>query len=84
MSITVYTKPLCPSCELTRRKLDNLGVPYDAVPLQDRPDVLDRALAAGVQSAPIVEADGDLFGGFRPDRLKEIARRFRAGTGALA
>lgn len=71
MTVTVYTKPNCVQCTMTKRKLDQLGIGYDERPIDDA--VLMRAAAAGITSAPIVEAIGHPpFGGFRPDRLAKL------------
>ena len=72
MTVTVYTQPSCPACTLTKRQLDKLGIAYAELPIDD--DVRVRAEAAGIMSAPIVEAIGHPpFGGFRPDRLNALA-----------
>lgn len=71
MTVTLYTKPNCPACTMTKRHLDKRGVGYDELPIDD--GVLLRADAAGIASAPIVEAVGFApWGGYRPDRIDAL------------
>lgn len=74
--VTVYTKPACPQCTTTKAHLDKLGIPFTEAAIDDQ----TRAAAAelGITSAPIVCANVDgwemSWGGFRPERLNELAR----------
>jgi glutaredoxin-like protein NrdH len=71
VTVTVYTKPACPQCVATKRHLTKLGIEIDERPIDEA--VLLRAEAAGIMSAPVVEAIGfPPFGGYRPDRLDAL------------
>lgn len=70
MTVTVYTKPDCPACKLTKCHLDKRGVPYIEA---DIDEVHHAAKARGITSAPVVQAGADMWGGYRPDRLDELA-----------
>lgn len=71
MTVTLYTKPACGGCIATKKHLIKLGIEYDELPIDEA--VLLRAEAAGIMSAPIVEAIGfPPFGGYRPDRLNAL------------
>lgn len=73
--VTVYTKPVCPQCDATKRALDKLGIPYSAEPITD--EILASASELDISSAPIVCAsingvEVPPWGGFRPDRIKAL------------
>jgi glutaredoxin-like protein NrdH len=77
---TVYTLPSCPQCTATKRKLTELGIPFEVVDLSEpeQADTLVEFKAMGLLSAPIVEtvpADGtpQVWSGYRPDLLAALA-----------
>ena len=73
-AVTVYTKPDCVQCDATKRTLNKHGIPFIEINLSDNMEVLDRLKAAGWMRAPIVEtADGEMWSGFRPDRIRDLA-----------
>lgn len=87
MSIVVYTKPGCPQCDATKRKLTGLHVPYRTVDVTGDPAARETVLALGYTTLPVVIGDdGSHWAGFRPDRLpinpdgreKEETRRWEA------
>lgn len=75
--VAVYTTDGCPGCFATKRALDKAGVEYDEISLEEHPELrarFVRQLGKEGQkvTAPIVETrDGDLWAGYRPDKLKE-------------
>lgn len=73
MTVTVYTKPLCPQCEQTKKLLTSKGIPFVTRDVTADPAALDVVLALGYTSAPVVVADGEHWSGFRLDRLKALA-----------
>lgn len=74
MSITVYSKPNCVQCDATYRALAKHGLEYSTVDITADPEALQTVRALGYQQAPVVFADGDHWSGFRPDRIKAVAR----------
>lgn len=73
MSITVYTKPACVQCNATKKALDRAGLEYDLVDISADEEVRDYVMALGYVQAPVVEANGEHWSGFRPDRIKGLA-----------
>jgi glutaredoxin-like protein NrdH len=67
--INIYTLPDCISCEQTKRYLDLRGVEYNVMQLKE--EKAQEARDAGWGSAPIVEANGVMWGGFSIERMKE-------------
>lgn len=75
--VAVYTTDGCPGCFATKRALDKAGVEYEEIRLQDHPELVaqfKRQLGKEGEkvTAPFVQTrDGDLWAGYRPDKLKE-------------
>lgn len=75
MDITVYAKPLCVQCDATKRALNKAGIPYDVVDdITEDPDALATVKSLGYVQAPVVITSEDHWSGFRPDKIKELAR----------
>ncbi|MBK4138487.1 glutaredoxin-like protein NrdH [Corynebacterium macginleyi] len=73
MSITVYTKPACVQCNATKKALDRAGLEYSVVDVTVDNEARDYIMALGYVQAPVVEAHGEHWSGFRPDRIKNLA-----------
>ena len=74
--INVYSKPRCPQCTATYRKLKALGLPFNSIDVTEDADALAFIRALGYQQAPVVvvrEGGGikKHWSGFRPDLLKK-------------
>ena len=77
MIVRVYSKPNCWQCSATIRKLDLLGVEYVVEDATD-PQTVAALKELGYFSAPVVcvgVSNDDMWSGYRPDRIEEIARR---------
>ena len=76
LSITVYSKPRCPQCVATYRKLNGLGAPHESV---DVSEALSFIQSLGYSQAPVVvvkDGKGAIvrhWSGFRPDLIKKEA-----------
>lgn len=73
MMTTVYTKPACVQCDMTKRYLDKAGVAYETVDITENPDALDMILSMGFSSAPVVMSPEGSWAGFQPDKLSQLA-----------
>lgn len=79
MSITVYSKPRCPQCDATYRKLNALGASYESIDVTQDAESLNLIKGLGYSQAPVVAVRGgdgailESWGGFRPDRIQEVA-----------
>lgn len=77
LSITVYSKPRCPQCTATQRKLNGLGAPYESVDVSEDPEALSFIQSLGYSQAPVVvvkDGEGAIvkhWSGFRPDMIKK-------------
>lgn len=73
-TLIVYTKPGCVQCNAVFRALDKLGIEYRRVDISLDSDAREYVMALGYLQAPVVYAGpDDHHGGFRPDRLRELA-----------
>lgn len=73
-AITVYTKPACVQCTATKRALDKAGVAYNLVDITVDDEARDFCIELGHQQAPVVVTEDAHWSGFRPDRIKDLAR----------
>ena len=73
MSITLYTKPACVQCNATKKALDRAGLEYTSVDVTLDEGARDYVMALGYVQAPVVEANGEHWSGFRPERIKALA-----------
>lgn len=69
--LTIYTRPNCQQCRMTKMYADKMGVPYVERALADCQDILAKAVQAGYTSAPVVVDDqGNLWGGYSPSKIR--------------
>lgn len=73
-TVTVYAKPACVQCEATKKALTKSGVPYTVVDITKDDAARERVMELGYNSAPIVIAGSEHWSGFRPDRIKNLAK----------
>lgn len=72
--VTVYSKRNCVQCNATIRFLKKRDVEFSVVSLDDHPDVLEGLKAHyGVSQAPVVRDGTEVWSGFRPDKLQDLA-----------
>jgi glutaredoxin-like protein NrdH len=74
MKVTVYTKPDCAQCDLTKAVLERNGIRYGTANIYDH---LDHITSLGYRSAPVVETPDTSWAGFQPDRIKDLANRIK-------
>ena len=70
---TVYTKPACVQCDMTKRYMDKNGISYNTVDITQDPAALDMIMGMGFSSAPVVITENDSWAGFQPDKLSLLA-----------
>lgn len=78
--LTVYTKPNCPGCKMTKRELDKAGAHYNEIDLTTRPDLVEQFRAEGLRSAPVVELGDERVAGFNPAKIRAIAAQAMSPT----
>ena len=70
--ITLYEKSNCQQCRATARYLEDAGLDFTSVSLDDNPQAVDLVKAMGYAQAPVVVTDTDHWSGFRPDKLATL------------
>lgn len=63
MTVTVYSKPNCPHCNIVKAQFKKHNVPFTEVDITKNPDALERIKARGFTQAPIVFSEDDSFSG---------------------
>ena len=75
MSVTVYSKPACGQCTATYRALESKGIEYTVIDLSQDDEAMARIKELGYLQAPVVVTKTEHWGGFRPDKIGELARQ---------
>jgi glutaredoxin-like protein NrdH len=70
---TVYTKPACVQCEMTKKLLDKNGVSYTTVDITQDQEAYDKIVSMGFMAAPVVITTDDAWAGFNPEKINAIA-----------
>ncbi|MDR2660759.1 MAG: glutaredoxin-like protein NrdH [Lactobacillaceae bacterium] len=72
-NITVYTRADCVQCKMTKRFLEQNGVPFKIINIDEKPEFIAKLKANGHHQIPVVSVEGvEEFTGFRPDTLKRL------------
>lgn len=72
MLITVWTKPNCIQCTMTKKEMDKRGIRYEELNLERHPDAVAAFMEDGLLAAPIVVTDIKRWSGFRLDKIKSL------------
>jgi glutaredoxin len=59
--VTLYSKTVCPKCVVAKGILDENGIKYKVVNLDQDKESAVKLLSLGFMAAPIVEHDGKFF-----------------------
>ncbi|MDR0788975.1 MAG: NrdH-redoxin [Bifidobacteriaceae bacterium] len=82
--VNLYSIPMCPQCDATKKEFKKNGISYNEISLQDVPEKIDEFADAGFMSAPIVVTDDQTWAGFRPDLIQGIAKTTTVAAPAFA
>ena len=74
--IDVYSKPNCPQCSATYRKLKSMGLPFNSIDITEDAEAAMFVRSLKCAQAPVVvvregEEIKEHWSGFRPDLLKK-------------
>lgn len=73
--LTVYSKPNCIQCEMTKTWLDQNKIQYGTVDVIEHPESLEEIRSLGFKSMPVVTLDKNFdnaWSGYNLDRLLEL------------
>ena len=75
VTITVFTTPQSPQCDATVEQFARLGIDIHTVDLSGNPTTFEQIRRAGYDQVPVVIAPDLSWSGYRPDLIRELARR---------
>lgn len=76
--LTVYSKPKCIQCEMTKMWLTQNKIPFETVDTEANPEVLELLSHYGWQTLPVVAIDDEIsdetktWAGFQIDKLEAL------------
>ena len=73
--LTVYSKPNCIQCEMTKMWLTQNKIQFESVDVSEHPEKLEEIKLNGFQQLPTVTLDEyfyNAWSGFNVDRLEEL------------
>ena len=76
--ITVYSKPKCMQCEMTKMWLTQNKIPFETVDTKSNPEALGLLSHYGWQTLPVVAIDDEIsdnsksWSGFQIDKLEAL------------
>lgn len=76
--LTVYSRPNCMQCEMTKMWLKQNDIPFEAVDIEANPGALELLKHYGYSSLPVVAIDDELsdkskaWAGFQIDKLEAL------------
>jgi glutaredoxin-like protein NrdH len=70
---TVYSKPACVQCDMTKKMLDKNGIEYTVVDITEDLQAYEKIVAMGFMSVPVVISGDNAWAGFQPDKINAIA-----------
>lgn len=78
MTVTIYSKPGCNPCRLTKRQFDKYGLEYQDIDISQDPSAYETVKQLGYQQVPVVRVfDGDEvvmeWSGFNGENVKALA-----------
>ena len=68
-SVTVYSKPNCPQCTQTKKKLEQKGIAFEVIDISQDKNAAQTVTDLGYRQVPVVVSGEKHWSGFRPDLL---------------
>lgn len=73
--IKIYTKNNCVQCKQSKLWLQNHGLDYKEINVDDELDAYNYLMANNLRTLPVVFKDAELIAmGFQPHNLKELVK----------
>lgn len=72
-NIIVYSTPTCPFCDRAKVFLSERDIPFEEVDVsKDRNRAMEMVEKSGQMGVPVLDIDGKIIVGFRPDVIAEL------------
>ena len=68
-NVTVYSKPNCPQCTQTKKKLEQKGIAFEVIDISQDKNAAQTVADLGYRQVPVVVSGEKHWSGFRPDLL---------------
>lgn len=70
---TVYSKPACVQCDMTKKMLDKNGIEYTVIDITEDAQAYEKIVSMGFMSVPVVISGDQAWAGFQPDKINSLA-----------
>jgi len=82
VTITVYSKPACMACKMSANVLQRSDVEFNYINTEEDDVARTFVEELGYRTLPVVYVNEEIhWAGFKPERLREIAKEFTEGAG---
>lgn len=82
-SVIVYSTPTCPYCVMAKNYFKKAGVEYTDVDVsRDENAAREMVMKSGQMGVPVIDINGDIVVGFRPDVFEHLLSAEHAEHGA--
>ena len=71
-NVTVYSKPNCPQCTQTKKKLEQKGIAFEVIDISQDKKAAHTLNDLGYRQVPVVVSGEKHWSGFRPDLLSAL------------
>ena len=71
-NVTVYSKPNCPQCTQTKKKLEQKGIAFEVIDISQDKKAAQTVNDLGYRQVPVVVSGEKHWSGFRPDLLSVL------------
>ena len=71
-NVTVYSKPNCPQCTQTKKKLEQKGIAFEVIDISQDKKAAQTVNDLGYRQVPVVVSGEKHWSGVRPDLLSAL------------
>lgn len=72
--IKVYYKNNCMQCKMVKRFLNEHGLEYSEINIEEQPEACDHLMNMNLKTVPVTEADGQVILGFNITELRQLIK----------
>ena len=70
--VKIYTKNNCRQCMMAKKWMEQRGVEFEVINLDESPEYVEHIQELGFKAAPVIEKGDFVFSGFSPDKLRQL------------
>ncbi|WGH50151.1 glutaredoxin-like protein [Enterococcus phage Phi_Eg_SY1] len=72
--IKVYSKNNCMQCKMVKRFLNEHGLEYSEINIEEQPEARDYLMKMNLKTVPVTEVDGEVIIGFNITELRQLIK----------